>query len=226
MSKLPFKNTTKFPLNGITFGSRVQSHIDSNKNYILLGFKPGFPLQASELNEIQEHFFVQQTLTTEMVFNWANNGLSGPAWQGATPIKPELLDRTSSTVVLSPGWLFIKNQNFIGGMGTWIYNPNSYSFSVNTGSDTTYGIAVKIEEISATTDTSLNDNSGGNRNIYSVSRTEGANRIKVVIDTVSYNSSSTIPTGYIYMPIIKTLAITAPPLLSTEVYTINNYKVT
>ena len=40
MSKLPFKNTTKFPLNGITFGSRVQTHIDSNKNYILLGFKP------------------------------------------------------------------------------------------------------------------------------------------------------------------------------------------
>jgi len=224
MSKLPFKNTTKFPLNGITFASRVQSHIDANKNYVFLGFKPGFPLQASELNEIQEHFFVQQTLMGEMAFNWANNGLSGPAWQGATPVKPELLDRTSNTVVLSPGWLYVKNENFIGGMGIWIYNPNSYSFSVTTGTDTTYGVAVKIEEVSSSTDQSLLDNSGG-RSIYG-SSSDGANRIQAILHTSPYTSTSSIPAGYVYMPIIKTLATTLPPLLSTEVYTINNYKVT
>lgn len=231
MSRFPFNNSTNFPLVGTTFGSRIQSQIFQNKNYVFLGFKPGFPLQASELNEIQENFHVQQTLNSEMMFNWmGNSGISGPAWQGATPVKPELLDRTttsgtSTTVVLSPGWLFIKNQSFMGGLGMWIYNPSTYTFTATLATDATYGIAVKTQEIDSIIDSTINDNSGGPRNIYG-QNTAGANRIKIILDAGIYSSNSLPGSNYTYMPIFKTVATTTPTLSSSEVYTINNYKVT
>lgn len=230
---LPFSNSTNFPLNGITYGSRTQSNIDNTKNYVFLGFKPGFPLQASELNEIQENFYAQQTLTSEMIYNWSNLGVSGPGWWGATPIKPQLLDRTGTaptvTVILSPGWLYVKQPNFMGGMGMWIYNTNTYNYTVPLGQDISYGIAVTLQEVNASSDSSLNDNSGGSRNIYGL-QSEGANRIQAVLSSTPYSSltSGTVPSGYVYAAIFKTYssATATSTRLTTEVYTINNYKIT
>jgi len=229
MSKLPLSNSTNFPLAGATFGSRTQSQIFADKNYVFLGFKPGFPLQASELNEIQENFQAQQTLMSELIYNWTGNGVSGPAWQGATPIKPELLDRTTTagssvTVILNPGWLYVKKDNFIGGLGVWVYNPSTYTFTATLETNRTHGIAVKIQEINTTTDSTLADNSGGPRNIYGMN-TEGANRIKVVLNAGVYASDSAPPSDHIYLPIFKTIPTSTATLQNTEVYTINNYKV-
>ena len=88
MSRTPFKNNQSTPLERMPYNSRVagQEFPDgdtvASDNYVLLGFRAGYALQASELNEVQEHFFLQQTLTTTMLCNWApaiSDG-QGPAW--------------------------------------------------------------------------------------------------------------------------------------------------
>ena len=52
---------------------------DRAKNYQMVAFKPGYALQASELNEIQEHFQMQLTLSISMMHNWITSG-STPIW--------------------------------------------------------------------------------------------------------------------------------------------------
>ena len=54
------------PLYPEPYYSRITDNLDTTgaglddiKNYWLTGFKPGFPLQASELNELQEQFYIQ-----------------------------------------------------------------------------------------------------------------------------------------------------------------------
>ena len=62
-------NNPSFPLTPSPFNSRVESELsfaggggaNSPKNYQFVAYRPGFPLQASELNEIQEHFQMQMT---------------------------------------------------------------------------------------------------------------------------------------------------------------------
>ena len=54
---------------------------DRAKNYQMVAFKPGHSLQASELNEIQEHFQMQLTLSISMMHNWITSG-STPIWNG------------------------------------------------------------------------------------------------------------------------------------------------
>tara|TARA_Y100001973_G_C5206866_1_gene342079 strand:+ start:2449 stop:3492 length:1044 start_codon:yes stop_codon:yes gene_type:complete len=83
-----------FPLGATPYNSRVESQelawSDDNssglvgaapKNYQMIAFRPGFPLQASELNEIQEHMMLQMTLHTTMMHNWITSG-PGPLWAG------------------------------------------------------------------------------------------------------------------------------------------------
>ena len=76
------------PLSAEPFNSRVESEIDFEgsagtkpKNYQFVAFRPGFPLQGSELNEMQEHFQVQMTLSLNMMNNWITSG-AGPMWYG------------------------------------------------------------------------------------------------------------------------------------------------
>ena len=52
---------------------------DRSKKYQMIAFRPGFPLQASELNEIQEHFQLQMSLSISMMNNWISSGL-GNRW--------------------------------------------------------------------------------------------------------------------------------------------------
>jgi hypothetical protein len=76
------------PLSHEPFNSRVESEISFEggdgtkpKNYQSVAFRPGFPLQASELNEIQEHYQMQMTLSLNMMNNWITSG-AGPMWYG------------------------------------------------------------------------------------------------------------------------------------------------
>lgn len=219
MPNYPFNS--KFPL-GFTYGSRVENQINSNKNYALLAFKPGFPLQASELNEIQEIFYTQQALSAEMVSNWIGSGSKGPGWNGITPLNPNLLDKVETTVVLSPGWLFLKNPHFLGGMGIWIYNDITYTFTPTLQADFTYGLVINYSEITATQDSELKDNSGNTRTIYGTTPYAGADRIKVTITSTKSKSGLTgvVSTDATYFPIFKTLST------DSKVYTLNNYEIT
>jgi hypothetical protein len=228
----PFNNIN-FPLSSLGYDSRVQTQVNSKKNYCFIAFKPGYPLQASELNEIQEQFYVQQTLTSEMSYNWGgtpytgnpSKGSAGPGWQGATPLAPSLLSKSGTSIVLAAGWLFIKNSNFLGGLGVWIYNDTQYTFTVSSTSDNTYGLAVSSEVVTSTADTDLLDNSGGIRTIYG-SNYAGADRIRPVLNTGTYTSNIGIPSGYYYLPIIKTVSISTGELTTGKIYTINNYEIT
>jgi len=78
-----------FPLSPEPHSSRVEGNVATNndfiskpKNYQSLAYTPGFPLQASELNEIQENFQLQMTLTIAMMNNWITSG-AGPMWREA-----------------------------------------------------------------------------------------------------------------------------------------------
>ena len=95
-----FQVENKFPMTDNPYGSRLASQIalpiserQNTKNYHLLGFAPQRALQAEDLNEIQERFMVDNTLTQQMWSNW--NSLSnlqisefGPGWFGTTPMYP------------------------------------------------------------------------------------------------------------------------------------------
>jgi len=101
------------PLSPSPFYSRKESKdlsAASPENYSMLGFRPGFSLQASELNEIQENFQMQMTLTTTMMHNWITSG-AGTLWSGY-------------------------NQNSIGSEGN-VDDSNSGNFvdSISTGSE-------------------------------------------------------------------------------------------
>jgi hypothetical protein len=75
--------------------------------YKMIAFEPGKILQAQELNEIQFRMNVEQTLTNQMISNWLNEILmygssstTGPGWDGATPLHPDLLQYKISTNAL------------------------------------------------------------------------------------------------------------------------------
>ena len=56
MSRKPFETNQQTPLHDSPYDSRVGQHefIAPSENYVLLGFRAGYALQAAELNEIQE----------------------------------------------------------------------------------------------------------------------------------------------------------------------------
>jgi|SaaInlV_165m_DNA_1040744.scaffolds.fasta_scaffold02513_2 hypothetical protein len=76
-----------FPLSPAPYYSRTEdknvNFIDDGLpeygNYKSLAFRPGFSLQASELNEIQENFQLQMSLTISMMHNWITSG-AGSLW--------------------------------------------------------------------------------------------------------------------------------------------------
>tara|TARA_Y100000310_G_C20614006_1_gene779586 strand:+ start:288 stop:1325 length:1038 start_codon:yes stop_codon:yes gene_type:complete len=94
---LPFRigGDPSFPLAptlGRPFNSRVESELDfeggvTPKNYQFVAFRPGWPLQASELNEMQEHFQMQLTLSIAMMNNWITSS-AGPMWGGSNQRQP------------------------------------------------------------------------------------------------------------------------------------------
>lgn len=88
-------NNSSFPLTPSPFNSRVENQLsfaggggeNSPKNYQSVAFRPGFPLQASELNEIQENFQIQMSLSLNMMNNWITSG-AGPMWSGFQENEP------------------------------------------------------------------------------------------------------------------------------------------
>ena len=107
---LPFSISNeepKTPLSPPPYNDRVVFHqldpFDVAKNYKYVAFRPGYPLQAAELNEIQTYYYYEQTLFAFMVNAWgAFSGApfegsgdegtdiryAGPGWDGTTPVSP------------------------------------------------------------------------------------------------------------------------------------------
>ena len=99
--------SNSFPLNKTPYHSRVSTHAEAGKNYSMLAFNPGYALQAAELNEIQELFFVNQNLTQRMNANWIriNSGqttaFTAPFWDGLIPLNPDYVSVTLTSPINS-----------------------------------------------------------------------------------------------------------------------------
>ena len=173
MSRTPFKSNQKTPLDRTPYNSRVASQefpdgdTVASDNYVLLGFRAGYALQASELNEVQEHFFLQQTLTTTMLCNWAPaiGAGQGPAWgysdidterndgsrSGLTPISPNMITKNNAdpaTVTFKTGWYLAQIPIWSGAESdssdsyrfkVWIYNNEEFTFTANQPNNTSAG---------------------------------------------------------------------------------------
>jgi hypothetical protein len=109
----------------VDFG--VPANGNYSAGYKMIAFEPGKILQAQELNEIQFRMNVEQTLTNQMFANWLNallnygsSSSSGPGWEGATPLHPDLLTYTTTT-----NSLLIKNYDRTGTEPWFLCKANS-----------------------------------------------------------------------------------------------------
>ena len=177
-----------FPMSGNPYWSRValfQIQAETSKNYVLLAFKPGLPLQASELNEIQEITCMNETLTTTMNFSW--NGMGGPGWQGTTPLYPKfdgentttnMVGYTGSVISIREGWYLVTVKS--SGLKHWVYLDQGYTRTIPTITNDNkqyLGFIASYETIKPPQDPSLYDNSTGIN--IAVGAAAGADRIKV-----------------------------------------------
>lgn len=222
---IPAPFSSDFPLKNYPYRSRVASQFDAAKNYYAVAFKPGFPLQAGELNEMQELFYAQQTLTQTLAANWHNMeylqqlnvSMTETPWNGCTPLSADLIgysdpDSGPLTITAKAGWYLLKKDTFNGGLGVWVYNPQDtailteYSITSSVAVDGDYGIIVKPVEVNCTTnateltyeDRTLQDAS----NINVINGPCGAARLKMEI--VGFGRSGTQGTGETFLPIITT----------------------
>ena len=206
---IPSPFSSGFPLKEDPYRSRVESQINVSKNYYGLAFKAGYPLQASELNEIQEIFYVQSTLNNKL--NAVSGFTAGTApWNGCTPLSTSLIT-SSGTSSLSAtgdaGWYLIQKEDVNGGLGVWVYNNIAQTiitgFTGATGTTADYGIVIKPVTISCTTNTtagttqdrSLQDS----HNMNIINGPCGADRLKLEI----IKFGSTGATGEYVVPIFR-----------------------
>lgn len=212
MSDFPFTlgpEGSTFPLSGNPYWSRVnlfQIQGATAKNYSIVGFKPGLPLQASELNEIQEIKAMDDTLTCTMISLWpiylpAHSGDSpiyGPGWNGTTPLYPEsnledttenLVEHKDGIITVNKGWYLVTVKT--SGMKHWIYLTTGYTASVpNASPDAQYfGFTAYYKTIKPVQDPSLYDNSTGINLITGAAA--GADRIKVFVDAPFWTTNRT-----------------------------------
>lgn len=181
----PFSN---LPLKVSPYYSRV-SDLTANSatpyNYPLIAFTPGYALQASELNEIQETFYLQQSLTQGMFANWPLTGdvgrvgatLKYPMWNGAVPYNSNSVTFTNGIVTVDKGWYLTTVGN---GLKYWLYNSNTLTASANTGQQIGFSLSFDFIPCSETQNAEgyvFTDNSAG----YNNGNSCGAHRYKVTI---------------------------------------------
>lgn len=135
----------QLPLFAPPYNSRVTNQLNATganvKNYYMIAFTPGYALQASELNEIQELFYLHESLTNRMYSLWTDAGYSKlPYWEGLIPLNPtyvNLLAAPTLTTIngeqaasialsVSSGWYLWTDS--ASKLGFWISN----NFNNNT----------------------------------------------------------------------------------------------
>lgn len=183
------------------------------KNYCFLGFKPGLPLQASELNEIQEMNAMNETLTHAMNYSWApknsDTGVYGPAWNGTTPLYPEydgtnttqnLVGQTGSIVNIRQGWYLVTVKS--SNLKHWVYLPVEYSVGITGNVGNQLGFLATYETVNPVNDPSLYDNSSGTT--IQTGAAAGADRIKVSLSAPIWVQNGTTAN---FSPILKRIDI-------------------
>lgn len=225
MSKFPFNNPDlNFPLSEYPYNSRTEFSQVLNvtpKNYVMHGFRPGFPLQASELNEIQEMAAMESGLYMTMNYYWKDNL---PGWLGTCPLWPEkvlpevdifgpstnLIEKTTTSTTVkiyaNKGWYNIYSRQT--GFRHWVYlNTDLETQDLDPDpTNTQYiGFNISYEQVNANTDSTLYDNSSTN---LVAGTPAGANRIKINILN-EINGELTVtgsPNDSLqFSPIVKTL---------------------
>jgi hypothetical protein len=231
MTTFPFNTTPlpEFPLTSFPYNSRtsVSNIVNDTKNHGMVAFRPGFPLQASELNEIQDIIFLNNTLTTTMYGLWTTEGETNsiPGWLCSIPLWPQKnsilnADPTENliyqenttinggtvnavTIVARPGWYYVYVKS--SSLRHWIYLPielRSSEIEI-TPNDTFVGFKVTYSYVNALTDGTLFDNSATNQIGGSPA---GANRVQINIDAASLASTTNINesfNSYYFSPIVK-----------------------
>ena len=191
MAKPPF---TSMPLDTGTYGSRIDDFMNAGNNYVISGFKPGYALQAAELNEIQEQFLYQQRLSNSCTYNWRNaNPNHVPFWNGTTPYNPINISSSGSTslnVTANQGWYYLIDS--ASGMGYWIWINTGLSITVSHAdagfNATRYGFTYTKEFINSDQDDTLTDNSNSANTNMNI---PGADRYKITnISLVKYAGDS------------------------------------
>jgi hypothetical protein len=194
---------TQFPLSVSPYNSRnnqfrsIVSSLEGDTtsgdllNFPLIAFKPGFPLQAQELNEMQENFEFQMqydNLYLQRIFSQGSLS-SGPitsvynaAW---------LLDPNNLVYTTEGNTINITISNIVSiydnGMRYWIRIPTlNTSLTLSSGSRF-LKLNVQIEYVACSSDSSsigfyFNDNSSGNFD----SGTCGANRVRYKVESLSF----------------------------------------
>lgn len=196
----PFKlgiTGSEFPLSSFPYWSRValsEIKFDQHKNYSLIAFKPGLPLQASELNEMQEILFMNNTLTCVMNASWpiylssytGGTPIYGPGWRGTTPLYPEFNnpETTTNMVGISGGVFHVRKGWYLvtvpsSGLQHWVYLNTGITANV-PGTTQYIGFSASYVTIKPTDDASLYDNSSGTQ-IPITGAPAGADRIQVKI---------------------------------------------
>lgn len=193
MSLSPFTQGQRTPLSVAPYYSRVASQelVATPKNYVMTGFRPGYALQASELNELQERFFLNQTLTTTMLSNWgqamgSGGNYYGPGWGsgdaegsvgGLTPISPGMITKNGNEITFAVGWYLaqipefdsdeseVNDTTFVReneiNFKVWIYSDTERSATIGSGGEGYIGFNIRQEYETEGEDTDLNDNSSG-----------------------------------------------------------------
>ena len=172
-----------------------------------LSFKPGFALQASELNEIQEHYQMQITLNASMMSNWltsevinssASDIIYGPGWgdngettalgqkmgPGLTPIHPLMvtISPINNLLTFNKGWYLCSIPLYgeateRGNLKIWIMNEETLTATISLTINDKIGFAILQNEENAAEDSELYDNSSGEIDQNS----EGASRFQLEI---------------------------------------------
>ena len=207
------------PLSVMPYNSRITSEYGSeNKNYYMLAFNPGYALQASELNEVQELFFLNQNLTSRMNRTWTERGYSIPYWEGLIPLDPNGItasaptttaNNATSSITISSGWFLWTDRS--SGLSFWIYlnETNTETFTTTNSGTQVIGFDVEKQTISCcptsactdTQDSTLRDNSTGSTE---TTLSCGASRLKATFGDVP--DIRTEPTGGFttsFYPILK-----------------------
>jgi len=222
--KTPFG--TNLPLSEAPYYSRISNQTDNGKNYYLTAFNPGYALQASELNELQEIFFVNQNLSQRTNANWSNAGYKIPFWEGCIPLNPSSVSisqvttansSSTFTVTLANDWYLWTEKT--SKMSFWIYNnlsTTSFSFTTTSGVGPTeyVGFTVTNELIDCcqaancdvNQDSTLRDNSNGLSDTY---YTCGASRKKASITNAIILSATTSSTFFPLFNVTLTNSTTA-----------------
>jgi hypothetical protein len=194
-------STRKSPLSRAPFYSRFTDFEESGENYILIGFTPGLALQAAELNEIQDNFHKNLTLSNHLFSHWIpyvvdymesnpSNLVTKILWDGVVPLQPSyIVNNGNNTITVKRGWYYCTHDS---GLCYWVHLAGDRTKDISDIlliDSTVYYIGLKfdISDIFASSDERLYDNSSGSPNTVS----PGAYRISKEIISIETSNSPT-----------------------------------